>query len=82
VEAEVVVAERAEALKAPAGALFRSGDRWAAFVVEDGRARLRHLEVAERSAAEVAVLTGLRAGDLLVLHPTDRVSDGARVVPR
>jgi HlyD family secretion protein len=82
VEAEVVVAERAEALKAPAGALFRSGERWATFVVEGGRARLRRLEVAERNAAEVAVAEGLQAGDRVVLHPTDKVSDGARVAPR
>jgi HlyD family secretion protein len=82
VEAEVVVAGRADALKAPAGALFRSGDRWAAFVVEGGRARLRHLEVAERSAAEVAVVAGLVVGERLILHPTDKVSDGVRVAPR
>jgi HlyD family secretion protein len=82
VEAEVVVAERADAVKAPAGALFRRGDRWAAFAVEGGRARLRLLEVAERSPTEVAVTAGLEPGARLILHPTDKVSDGARVTPR
>jgi len=82
VEAEVVVSERAEAVKAPAGALFRSGARWAAFVVEGGRARLRLLEVAERSAAEVAIVAGLEPGERVVLHPTDKVADGARVSVR
>lgn len=82
VDAEVVVAERPDALKAPAGALFRRGDRWAVFVVEDGRARIREVELAERSAAEVAVLAGLAEGVAVVLHPTDKLTDGARVAPR
>ncbi len=82
VEAEVVVAERPEAVKAPAGALFRVGDRWAVFAVEGGRARLREVEIGERSAAEVAILRGLSPGERLVLHPTDKVGDGVKVRAR
>lgn len=82
VEAELVVAERADAVKAPAGALFRSGGRWAAFAVEGGRARLRPLEVAERSGTEVALTSGPEPGTRLILHPTDQVADGARVAAR
>ncbi len=82
VEGAVVVAERADALKAPAGALFRAGEGWAVFAVEDGRARRRAVEVAERSAAEVAVVGGLSPDARLVLHPTDQVTEGARIRPR
>lgn len=82
VEAAVVVASRADAVKAPAGALFRGEAGWAAFVIEGGRARLRPVEVAERSPTEVAIASGLVPGERLVLHPTDRVADGGRVAPR
>ena len=41
VEARIVVAEAADVLKAPTSALFRVGDDWAVFRVEDGVARQR-----------------------------------------
>jgi len=78
----VVVAARGDALLAPAMALFRSGDRWAVFAVEAGRARLRPIDVAEQGPSEVAVTSGLAEGAVLVLHPSDKLSDGARVVAR
>ncbi len=82
VEGQVVVAARDDALLAPAMALFRLDDGWAAFAVEGGRARLRRLEVAEQGDGVVAVTAGLQAGEALVLHPSDRLEDGARVAPR
>ena len=50
--------------------------------MEDGRARLRLVEVAERSASEVAIAGGLEPGARLILHPTDKVADGLRVTVR
>jgi len=82
VEGRVVVAERRDALTAPAMALFRSGSRWAVFAVEDGRARLRLIDVAEQGDGEVAVTAGLAEGARLVLHPSDKLADGVRVVAR
>ncbi len=82
VEAEVVVSEQADAVKAPAGALFRDGDHWAAFVVAGGRAHRRRLEVGERSDVEVAIRAGLKPGERVILHPTDQVAEGARVGSR
>jgi len=41
VEARIIVWEARDALKVPAGALFRKGEQWAAFIIADGRARLR-----------------------------------------
>lgn len=82
VEGRITVSERAGALLVPAAALFRDGERWAVFVVERGRARLRHVELAETTSSEAAVQAGLREGERVVLHPSDRVSEGARVAVR
>ncbi|HSD18917.1 MAG TPA: HlyD family efflux transporter periplasmic adaptor subunit, partial [Anaeromyxobacter sp.] len=82
VEARIVVAAREDALKIPASALFRTGDRWAAFVVLGGRARLREVTTAEQGEAEVAIASGLAPGDRVVLHPTDAIEEGARVEAR
>lgn len=78
-EARIVVTERPGTLKVPAAALFRERDRWATFVVEGGRARLRGVEVGESSGEESAVTGGLAEGERVVLHPGDALADGTRV---
>ena len=68
-----------DVVKAPSGAVFRSGDGWAAFVVEGGRARLRAATIGHRNAEEVEILKGLEPGQAVVIYPSDQVRDGARV---
>lgn len=82
VDARIVVWSADKVLKAPASALFRSGDGWAAFVVEGGRARRREVQVGERSAREAQILGGLKAGDLVIRYPSNEISDGIRVRAR
>jgi HlyD family secretion protein len=80
--ARVVIWHSADALQVPLGALFRAGDNWAVFVVADGRAERRLVDIGERNLHAARVLKGLQAGDRVVLHPSDRVHDGVRVEPR
>jgi HlyD family secretion protein len=80
-DGRVVVAEKADALRIPSGALFRQEGNWAVFVVEDGRARLRKVRIGDASGTSVEVLEGLEAGAPVVVHPGDKVRDGARVRP-
>jgi len=82
VEARIVVWEQADVLMAPASAVFRDGDGWAAYRVENGRARKVPLRVGQRSDVEVQVLAGLEAGDEVVTYPGDSVEDGVRVERR
>jgi HlyD family secretion protein len=79
VEARIVTWEAADVLKVPTSALLRSGEGWSVFVVDGGRARLRPLRIGHRGNAEAEVVEGLEAGERVVLFPSDRVSDGARV---
>jgi HlyD family secretion protein len=81
VEARIIVWESPDALKAPAGALFRKGDQWAAFVIADGRARLKIVKAGRSSGTETQVLEGLKQGDEVILYPGSRVRDGQRVTP-
>jgi len=82
VEAIFVVWEGEDVLQLPASALFRYDNGWAAFTVEDGRARLRPVQIGQRSGLRAQVLEGLKAGDTVVTHPDDKVRDGVRVKPR
>jgi HlyD family secretion protein len=79
VEARIVIWETNEALKAPLNALFRSGQRWNAFVVENGVAKRREVMTGHRADFEVEVLNGLREGESVIAHPSDLVADGVRV---
>jgi HlyD family secretion protein len=81
VEARIIVWESPDALKVPAGALFRQGEQWAAFVVTEGRARLRLLKAGRSSGTETQVLEGLKQGEEVILYPGSRVRDGQRVKP-
>jgi HlyD family secretion protein len=81
VEARVVTWESADALRVPAGALFQRGDQWQCFVLTDGRARLREVRPGHTNGLATEILSGLAAGDTVVLYPGDKVTDGARVAP-
>ena len=81
VEARIIVWEAPDALKVPAGALFRKGDQWAAFVIADGRARLKIVKAGRSSGTETQVLDGLKQGEEVILYPGSRVRDGQRVTP-
>ena len=82
VEARIVVWEADDVVKVPAGALFRAGDDWAVFRVESGRARLALVNLGHNNGLEAEILAGLSSGDEVILHPTDKISDGVRVSRR
>jgi HlyD family secretion protein len=82
VEARILVQEAESTLTIPAGALFRHDGEWRVFAVVDGRARLRGVAVGLRNDLEAEIVDGLEEGDLVVLHPSDRVVTGVRVEPR
>jgi HlyD family secretion protein len=82
VEASIVVWEGRDRLLIPAGAVFRLDDGWAAYVLEAGRVRLEAIRIGRRNGSEAEVLEGVRAGERVVLYPTDNVMDGVRVKQR
>lgn len=79
VEAHIITWETNQVLKAPSGALIRRGQRWAAFVCETGRARLRLVDVGRSSGTETQIISGLKEGDEVILYPGDRIQDGQRI---
>ena len=82
VEARFVLWQGDDLLLIPASALFRHGEGWAVFVAEGGRARLRSVDIGQRTGLSAQVLGGLRAGERVVAHPDDRVADGVKLRPR
>jgi HlyD family secretion protein len=50
--------------------------------VQDGRARIRDVEVGAQNGARAQITGGLKQGDEVIVYPSDRVEDGARVQAR
>jgi HlyD family secretion protein len=82
VEVRVVIWRDDNVMKAPVGALFRRGDAWAVFTVENDRAQMKTVMLGQRNATEAQIVNGLTAGQTVVLHPPDTLTDGARVAVR
>jgi HlyD family secretion protein len=72
----------ADALTVPVSALFRRGDEWAVFAVHDGRAHTTLIKIGHRNNRMAEVLSGIPSGTAVILHPSDRINDGTRVVQR
>lgn len=81
VEARIEVFRASNAVKIPQSALFRHHESWATFVARDGVAKLRPLEIGRRSDTHAQVLSGLAAGEVVVVHPNDDVVDGVELRP-
>jgi HlyD family secretion protein len=82
VEARIVIDEAKDVLKVPTSSLFRVGNKHAVFLVRDDVVHLRHVKVGRQNGLDAEILEGLAQGDLVVLHPSDRVEEGVSVRQR
>lgn len=79
VECQITVWSGENVLKVPMSSVFRRGQGWSAFVIENGRAKLRDVQIGHRNETEVEILSGLAQGEDVILHPSNQISDGVRV---
>ncbi|AMD00111.1 efflux RND transporter periplasmic adaptor subunit [Halomonas chromatireducens] len=79
IDAEFLIWHDDDVLQIPTGALFRHQGEWAVFVIEEGRAVRRHLEIGRRQGMITQVLAGLAEGESVINHPGEQVADGVRV---
>ena len=82
VNVSIAVWQGQNVLQVPSTALFRSGDQWAVFAVREGRVRLTSVTPGRSDGAATMVSDGLAEGDVVVLQPSDLLSDGVRVETR
>jgi HlyD family secretion protein len=85
VEASIVVWSTPSAMSVPRSALVQSTPAaagtgtWSAFVVRDDRLEVRSVRLGHLGGAQAEVVAGLKAGDTVVVFPSDQVKAGARV---
>ena len=79
VETRIVTWSAEDVLKIPGSATFRDGSGWSVFVVENGRARPRAVQIGHRNQTDTEILGGLNAGEEVILHPSNQLREGVRV---
>ena len=72
--------EKEDAVVIPRSALFRgAGGQWQVFVIRDATSKLADVEIGLTNDFEVEVLSGVAAGDRVVIAPESSLSDGQLV---
>lgn len=80
VEVRVVVWEESAAVSVPSSALVQHANgAWSVFVIEEGRARSRPVQVGHRTSGFVEIRSGVPTGTRVVLFPSDKIHEGVRV---
>jgi len=82
VEAAVTIWRQDEIVQLPVAALFRSEGQWAVYRVEEGRATLRTVEIGQENGRMAQIISGLEAGDTIVMYPGPQIHDGIAVKRR
>jgi HlyD family secretion protein len=81
-EARIVIWQGDDVLRVPTSALFRQRDEWSVFVMVDGKAAIRKVELGHRNPDAAEVISGLEEGESVITYPSDRVQEGISVTPR
>ncbi|MGD9171356.1 MAG: HlyD family efflux transporter periplasmic adaptor subunit [Candidatus Thiodiazotropha sp.] len=82
VDVQIVLWHGSEVLKLPLTALFRDSGEWAVFLEHEGKANMRRVTLGRRTGLEAEILSGLSAGNRIVVHPGDKVAEGVDIKAR
>jgi HlyD family secretion protein len=80
-DTRIVVWEGKNRLQVPLSALFRCQTNWCVFTQHENRTHRQTVTIGQRNRWMAEVKQGLQAGDIVILHPTDQVSDGVLIRP-
>lgn len=81
VDVKIEVRQRDNVLAIPRGAVHADGAQHYVFVVEDGVARKRSVEVGIANASEYEITSGLKEGEIVAISAGINLQDGMQVNP-
>lgn len=79
VQTKILLWENQNALKIPSSSLFRQGESWSVFVLENGRVKRRTVEVGNSNGFEAEILSGLSESEKVIQHPSNQIVEGISV---
>jgi HlyD family secretion protein len=82
VPTRLILETRSNVVKVPRGPFVESGGGRQAYVIEDGMAVLRPIQVGSLSVSEVEIVSGLEIGDQIIVSDTARFDGAEKVLLR
>ena len=83
VDVSIQVWAAKDVLRVPVGAMFRQRKQWAVYRVDaKGIVYLQPVEIGHINNLEAEVTGGLSDDAVVILHPSDRLKEGMRVIPQ
>lgn len=82
VETRIIVWRAEDVLRVPSSALFRVGESWSVFVMVDGVATQRQIDISHNNGIQAQVVSGLTEGEQVVIYPSAAIQNGAAITRR
>ena len=82
VPTRLILEEKPDVIKVPRGPFLEAGGGRTAYVIEDGVAVPRLIEVGSLSVAEIEIVSGLEIGDQIIISDTTRFNDAQSILLR
>ena len=82
VETRIIVWQAEDVLRVPSSALFRTGEAWSVFVMIDGAATQRQIDISHNNGTMAQVLSGVSEGDQVVIYPSAAIQNGTAIAQR
>jgi HlyD family secretion protein len=79
VEAAFILWQADDVLQVPVSSLFRVDDQWTLYIVEDGYAQWRQVELGQRNGLYAQIMSGVKEGERVIQHPDNALEEGSRV---
>ncbi|GAV25223.1 hypothetical protein ciss_11560 [Carboxydothermus islandicus] len=79
VDADILIGSKTGVVKVPVEAIRQEKDKTSVFVVEQGKAKQKEVQTGLWADDEVEIISGLTAGETVILNPGLKVTDGAPV---
>jgi membrane fusion protein, multidrug efflux system len=77
----LAIAQRDNAILVPEEAIVPQGNALFVYVIDDGKAALRPVQVGLRQGGRAEILSGVAAGDLVITAGVQKIGPGAPVTP-
>ena len=77
----LVIAERNGAVLVPEQSVVPQANQLFVYVIEDGKAALRPVELGLRQSGRVEVVSGVKPGDVVITAGAQKIGPGAPVTP-
>ncbi len=79
VDVQIVTGEKSGTLVVPRASVLKDGERRFVYLLEDGRARRREVQVGLTGLNEVEIVAGLTEKDTVIMPGSSALSEGIRV---